>query len=52
MQPILEVSSVTINARDPRALAEFWSALVGGEPRDAGNHGRVGLDALSGRTAP
>lgn len=28
---------VTINAREPDALAGFWAGLIGGTPRDAGN---------------
>jgi predicted enzyme related to lactoylglutathione lyase len=34
---ILTVDCVTINALDPRGLAQFWAALVGGAPQDAGN---------------
>lgn len=33
----VSVNCVTINALDPRALAAFWAALIGGAPRDAGN---------------
>jgi len=35
--PLLTVTCVTINARDPWALAGFWAGLVGGTPRDSGN---------------
>lgn len=48
MTPILTVHCVTINARDPQALAEFWAALVGGTPRDSGND-FVMLDPGEGR---
>jgi hypothetical protein len=34
---MLTVDCVTINARDPSALAELWAGLVGGTPRDSGN---------------
>jgi hypothetical protein len=30
-------TDVTINARDPSALAELWAGSVGGTPRDSGN---------------
>jgi predicted enzyme related to lactoylglutathione lyase len=35
---LLTVHCVTINARDPEALAGFWAGLIGGTPKDAGNH--------------
>lgn len=38
VDPILTVDCVTINACDPQALAGFWAAILGGTPRDAGNH--------------
>jgi predicted enzyme related to lactoylglutathione lyase len=44
---ILTVNCVTINALDPRALAGFWSGLVGGTPRDTGN-GYVLVDSGQG----
>lgn len=34
---MLTVDCVTINAVNPSALAQFWAALVGGTPQDAGN---------------
>jgi len=33
----LTVHCVTVNARDPWALAAFWAGLVGGTPRSTGN---------------
>lgn len=49
MAPLLRVDCVTVNSRDPWALAGFWAALVGGTPRDAGNR-FVLVDPGEGRT--
>ncbi|MFT4108749.1 VOC family protein, partial [Propionicimonas sp.] len=35
---LVSVNCVTINAADPRRLAAFWAAIVGGVAQDAGNH--------------
>ncbi|WP_431075558.1 VOC family protein [Microbacterium phyllosphaerae] len=30
--PVLSLSSITIDAADPRSLAKFWASAAGGEP--------------------
>ncbi|WP_146843643.1 VOC family protein [Cellulomonas composti] len=49
MAALVVVSCVTINAREPARLAEFWSRLVGGTPVGTGN-GYVLVDPGEGRT--